>query len=234
MIRHLQRFWRDDRGAVVVDHIPVFFVLTIIVMIIMELGIAHFLQLRAQKAVQLGARVAVAIPPAAPGVPTINEKVDDRIGRSFPCYSNVGPHNCKFPDQFVWSCTGAKCTGNDGISMTRIVNDMRRVEPSITLDEVTVTYIYRHLGNAGEPLRPQVNVSIGNRSYDFAFLSLGGGAKRKDNPPAFMVDFVADFETHEATIYSGVSANAFGESLSNPVAPDDGTSAGTPPSADDT
>lgn len=223
------RFWRDERGAATIDHIPVFLVVTIIVMVIMELGIAHFLQLRAQKAVQLGARIAVTMPPAAPGVPTTNEKVDEQIGREFPCFSNVGQVNCEAPDQVAWQCTGSGCTGNGGISMARIVNDMRRVDPSITLEEVTVTYIYRGLGNAGGAFIPQVNVSIGNRTYDLAILTLGGGQKQA-NPKPYMVDFVADFETHEATIYSGVTANAFGESLSDPVPSTNGVNAGTPPS----
>lgn len=210
-----QGFLRDERGAVVVDHIPVFFAVTIIVMVIMELGIAHFLQLRAQKAVQLGARIAATMPAAAPGVPTINEKADPQVGRGFPCFSSVGPNNCVTPDPLIWQCTGiAECTGNGGVTMVRIVNDMRRVEPSIREDEVTITYVYRSLGNAGGPFIPQINVSIGQRSYDFAILSLGASQKQ-DNPSPYMVDFVADFETHEATIYSGVSANAFGERMGN-------------------
>lgn len=212
----LARFYRDERGAVVVDHIPVFFVVTIITMVIMELGIAHFLQLRAQKAVQLGARIAVTMPPAAPGVPTTNDPAEPEFSLSFPCFSNVGADNCEAPSQTVWQCTGSACTGNGGVSIARIVNDMRRVDPSITLEDVTVTYIYRRLGNAGGPFIPQVNVNIGDRTYDFAILTLGGSS-RQSNPSPSMVDFVADFETHEPTIYSGVSANAFGESLSDPA-----------------
>lgn len=226
-------FLRDERGAVVVDHIPVFFVVTIIVMVIMELGIAHFLQLRAQKAVQLGARIAATMPAAAPGVPTINEKVDPAIGRGFPCFSSVGTNNCVILDQRVWQCTGmAECTGNGGVTMARIVNDMRRVDPSIQESEVRVTYVDHTLGNAGGPFIPQINVSIGQRSYDFAILSLGGG-QRQDNPSPYMVNFVADFETHEATLYSGVTANAFGERMNDTPSGGSGVNTGTPPSDDD-
>lgn len=224
-----RNFLRDERGAVVVDHIPVFFAVTIIVMIIMELAIAHFQQLRAQKAVQLGARIAVTMPAAAPGVPTINEKADTEIGRAFPCYSPTGVNNCVTPDPYMWQCTGlAECTGNGGVTMARIVNDMRRVDASIREDEVTITYIYRALGNAGGPFIPQVNVNIGQRTYDFAILSLGDG-----NSNAGSGNFIADFEAHEASIYSGVSANAFGERMFNPVPTGTGVDAGTPPSFGD-
>lgn len=224
MMRLGQKFIRDERGAVVVDHIPVFFAVTIIVMIIMELGIAHFMQLRTQKAVQLGARIAATMPAAAPGVPTVNEKADPEISRGLPCFNNKGDNNCAPPSQIVWRCTGlAECTGNDSVTMARIVNDMRRVDPTIHESEVTVTYVYRALGNAGGPFVPQINVSIADRTYDFALLSLGGSQKQA-NPSSYLVNFAADFQTHEAILYAGISANAFGERMTNPVPDGLGTS----------
>ncbi|MEL7152595.1 MAG: hypothetical protein AAFN51_02095 [Pseudomonadota bacterium] len=215
-----RRFLRNERGAVVVDHIPVFFAVTIIVLITMELGIAHFLQLRAQKAVQLGARIAISLPPAIDAVPRFNEPVNPTGGQNIPCFSTTGPENCVNPGTF--QCRGTGCSGNGGLTMARIVQEMQRVEPSIQTEDVTLTYVYRSLGNAGGPYTPEIVVNIGERSYDFAILSLGPGQEQVD-PHPYMVNFVGDLQTHGATsfgsgidetvLYSGIVASAFGESL---------------------
>lgn len=209
-MRIVRRFWRNERGAVVVDHIPVFFALTIIVLIIIELGIAHFLQLRAQKAVQLGARIAQSLPPAMDAVPRTNVPINPTGGQNIPCFSNVGPDNCVDPGTF--QCLGTGCDGNGGLTMALIVQEMQRVEPSISTNDVTLTYQYMRLGNAGGPYIPQIIVRIGERSYDFAILTLGPSQQQPD-PHPYMVNFVGDTEPHEATIYSGIAAAAFGESL---------------------
>ncbi len=210
MMRLLNRFRRDERGAVVVDHIPVFFALTIIVLIIIELGIAHFMQLRAQKAVQLGARIAMALPPAIDAVPRRNTPVNPTGGQNIPCFSNVGPDNCVDPGDF--QCRGSGCSGNGGLTMALIVQEMQRDEPSIRTSEVTLTYRYHRLGNAGGPYIPEIVVNIGDRSYDFAILTLGPSQTKSGNHP-FMVNFIGDTELDEATVYGGVAASAFGESL---------------------
>lgn len=209
-MRILRSFWRNERGAVVVDHIPVFFAVTIIVLIIIELGIAHFLQLRAQKAVQLGARIAMTLPPAIDAVPRTNVPINPTGSQNIPCFSNTGSDNCVDPGTF--QCLGTGCNGNGGLTMALIVQEMQRVEPSIRVNDVRLTYQYRRLGNAGGPYQPEITVNIGERSYDFAVLSLGPGQKQS-NPQPYMVNFVGDTEPHAATIYSGVSASVFGESL---------------------
>ena len=240
MIRDLSRFKRNENGAVVVDHIPVFFAVTLIVLIMIELGIAHFLQLRAQKAVQLGARVAVSLPPAHADVPTINVPTSEIDGLNVPCYTTLptilNGGNCVDPGNF--QCRGTGCTGNDGVTIARIVQEMQRVEPSIDIDDVTITYVYRSLGNAGGPYRPEIVVNIGQRSYDFALLSLGPGV-RTDNPAPFTKNIVADTVAHgpttygtavdEAVIYSGIVASAISEGLfdSSTIASD--TSSNPPP-----
>ena len=93
----LRRFLRNERGAVVIDHIPVFFALTIIVLFIIEIGLAQFLHLRAHKAVQLGARTAASLPAAIASVPTRNELLNESGGQNIPCYSSTGTDNCTIP-----------------------------------------------------------------------------------------------------------------------------------------
>ena len=216
MIRFLRRFHRDERGAVVVDHIPVFFALTIIVLVIIEIGLAHFMQLRAQKAVQLGARVAMALPPAIDAVPARNVPINPTGGQNIPCFSNVGPDNCVDPGDF--QCRGTGCNGNGGLTMALIVQEMQRVEPNIRTSDVTLTYRYRRLGNAGGPYIPEIIVNIGDRSYDFAILTLGPSQKKATNHP-YMVNFVGDTEVQDATVYGGVGASSFGESLFSSATP---------------
>ena len=59
MLRHglratLRRFAGDERGAVVVDQLPVLFLTMILVLLIFEIGLAYFLNLGTAKAAQLG------------------------------------------------------------------------------------------------------------------------------------------------------------------------------------
>lgn len=207
----LRNFGRDTRGAVVIDYIPVFIALTILVLLIVEIGIAHFLLLRSQKSAQLGARIAVTLPAAVPGVPTINQPSSTNTGANVPCYSAIGPDNCIDPTPTGasgWECTGDAC---DASVMEVIVQEMQRTSPSITAEDVTIKYIYRRLGYAGGPFVPEVNVSIGKFEYDFALLSLGDG-EREENGVYSRPDYV-ELVDDGAKVYSDVSASAFGESM---------------------
>ena len=200
----------------VIDHIPVFFALTVIVLFIVEVGVAHFLLIRAQKAVQLGARMAINLPPAMGGVPTANVGVTPSGGAHIPCYAGTGSSNCVDPGG-PWQCKGATCDAFSGTVMALIVQEMQRVDASIDPEEVTLTYIYRGLGNADGPFIPEINVALDERSYDFALISLGEG-QAQDQPNGVLVNFVADTVVDPMTIYSGVSASMFGENLDSSVA----------------
>ena len=163
----------------------------------------------------------MTLPPAVDGVPAFNQPINPTGGQNIPCFSAVGPDNCVDPG--AYQCRGSGCTGNGGATMDLIVQEMQRVEPSIREAEVTLTYIYRSLGNAGGPYTPEIVVNIGQRSYDLAILALGDG-KSPDGEGGFNRNFVANTVAHEATIYSGVAASAFGESLFDSTT---GTASGT-------
>lgn len=217
LTRLITRFVREERGAVVIDYIPVFIALTILVLLIIEIGIAHFLLLRSQKAAQLGARVAATLPAAAAGVPTTNVPAGGGTGGfNVPCYNAAGggiaDDNCTDPGG-PWTCTGTVC---DSGVMDVIVRDMQRTSPEISADDVTLTYVYRRLGYAGGPFVPEINVSIRKFQYDFALLSLGDGKPEDlDSGSGSVAHFElqADFVEHDATVYSAVSASAFGENM---------------------
>lgn len=231
MKRLWARFWRADRGAVAIDHIPVFFALTLMVLFIIEIGIAHFLMIRAQKAVELGARAAATLPPAHDGVPLQNVASVDLPGidRFVPCFNPDGPpHNCEPPvsascpiaGEICWSCTGV--TGPDACDNTavvdRVVSEMQRVEGGVGPEDVTLTYIYRMLGTADGPFVPEIAVSMAPLNYDLALITLGPG--KKDNPADGLIDFQADIKDHDPTqigvrsdvsaVYDGIAASAIG------------------------
>lgn len=216
MIPMLRRFRDDERGAVVIDHIPVFFALTVIVLFIIEVGIAHFLLIRSQKAVQLGARIAATLPPAINAVPTRNIGRNPSGGAHIPCYNGTELSNCTNPGG-PWQCKGASCDAFSGTVMALIVQEMQRVDASIDPEDVTLTYRYHGLGNADGPFIPEINVALDEREYDFALLRLGEG-DTQDETKGVLVNFAADTIADPTTLYSGVSASMFGENLEASVA----------------
>lgn len=204
--RQLRRFCADERGAVVVDYIPVFFFLILLVLLIFEIGIAYFLSLRAYKAAQLGARVATVLPAVHSGVPTINQRRNPLGSLGEPCFNPGGVDRCVDPGG-PWICTGSNLGGecNEGV-FNLIVADMQRTFPDLTASEVTIAYIYRRLGETGGPLVPEVNVSIQQQAYEFVMFTLGSNASGRSD---------GQLAAHPATRYGGVSASAFAENTSD-------------------
>ena len=201
-LRHkIRRFAVDDQGAVVVDFIPEFFAMVVLVLFVFEIGIAYFLSLRAYKAAQLGARVAVVTQAVHEEVPPRNLRSNPVGMLGEPCFNPNGPDRCfgTAGPGGPWVCDGSALSGScDSTRFRQIVNDMRRTFPDLGDDEVRITYIYRGLGETGGPFVPEVNVQIQPQAYQFLVLAGLGGGGRSDNNPA--------------TRYGGVSASAFGES----------------------
>lgn len=209
MINRMQnlclRFWRDQSGAVVVDFLPVFFAMIVLVMIIFEIGIAYFLSLRSFKAAQLGARVAVVLPAVHNDVPTFNAKVNTLGRDGQPCYNPNGADRCDDPGG-PWVCDGAALDpACNATTFGLIVNDMRRVFANLEPEAVRVTYIYRGLGETGGAFVPEVNVRITPQEYRFLFFSLG--------------QRTGTIEAKPATQYGSVSASAYGENTSGTTQP---------------
>ena len=212
--RAAARFARDERGAATIDHIPVFFCLIVIVLFIFEIGIAYFLNIRSHKAAQLGARIAATVPAVHSGVPSINVR-SNSVGRlGEPCYNPNGPSRCTNPGG-PWVCEGYNLGGAcDAAIFGRIVDDMRRTFPDLTDSAVTITYIYRELGETGGPFVPEVNVAIQPHEYQFVVFQLGTYDRRYSGDGSNASAGSTDNLQKPATRYSGVSASAFAEDLS--------------------
>ncbi len=199
----LRRFLRDERGVVVIDFLPVFFAVLIIVLTIFEIGVAYYLTLGAQKAAQLGARVAVTLPPIHSDVPLNNVPnlaVTREDLRGVPCRIPGSPNGCANPSG-PWVCDGASLSGLcDATAFTRVVAEMRRTYPRLTADSVTITYINRDLGNVGDPFIPEVNVAINPQTYKLATLTLG-------SITGLLIE-------KGSTNMASISSSAFGENMS--------------------
>lgn len=177
-----RRLRRDDRGATMVEFAliaPLFFVLTFG---ICEFALAYFQGKSAEKAIQLGARLAV-VSNRLPGVPATNTKADPSVTFGTPC-GGIGNGTCT--EFATISCTSATCGGPD---FDYIVARMREVFPPLLPAEVTIQYQYTGLGFVGGPTVPAVTARV-NHPFDFAFLEaivnalrgmLGGGGTALPN-----------------------------------------------------
>lgn len=194
----IRRFLSDDRGAVVVDQLPVLFLLIIIVMLIFEIGLAYFMTLGTAKAAQLGARVAVTLAPAHPDVPRMNRPNSGHARAGDTCFQPTGADACDDPGG-PWTCDGTSLGACDLATFARITAEMRRVYPRLVDDDVVITYTYRRLGIVEGPFVPEVNVAVRSQTFPFFTLILSDvtGSLTEKGPIAF----------------AGGSASAFGERM---------------------
>jgi hypothetical protein len=194
----IRRFLSDERGAVVVDQLPVLFLLIVIVMLIFEIGLAYFMTLGTAKAAQLGARVAVTLAPAHPGVPESNQPNTGHARAGDTCFQPTGADACVDPGG-PWTCDGTSLGACDLATFARITAEMRRVYPRLIDDDVVITYRYRRLGTVEGPFVPEVNVAV--RSQNFPFFTL------------ILSDVTGWMTEKDPIAFAGTSASAFGESM---------------------
>ena len=192
--RALRRFRRDERGAVVVDQLPVLFLTMILVLLIFEIGLAYFLSLGTAKAAQLGARVAVTLEAAHPDVPDLNEPRSADVENGVWCYQPDGSDVCLGGR---WVCDGAALRDCDPARFARIVADMRRSYPRLVPEDVVISYEYRGLGIVGGDFVPAVTVTVRDQSY--AFLTL------------MISEVMGALSEKDAVVFAGASSTAFGE-----------------------
>ncbi len=156
------RLLRDDRGASMVEFAIIALLFFVLVFGIIEIALALFQWKSADKATQLGARLAVVSGPAPAGFPTSNTKVDPTVSFGTPC--RLG--GCV--DFGTFTCTAATCGGD---AFGYIVGRMQDVYPWLEAADVTIRYSYAGLGFVGGPPAPAVRVEI---SRPFNFIALSG------------------------------------------------------------
>jgi Flp pilus assembly protein TadG len=171
--------WRGlrscQRGAATVEFVVVAPVFLILFFLVIEVAGAFFWWKTAEKATQLGARLAIVRDVAVTGLPARNPKRD---GAVFGLACAAASNPCNFDNQSTWICT-AGGTGCNSAAFQNIMTEMQRIlGQAITDDNLTITYRYAGLGYAGGPFIPTVTVTLSQVPFGLflGFLSSLSGA----------------------------------------------------------
>ncbi len=148
-------FIREEKAGATVEFValmPAFFLLTFF---IFEIIIAVLWVGTAEKAVQLGARLAVVSDYAVNGLTATSTNALAAGFFGQPCSAGA----CvAFTTQTCTGGTGAQCNAT---KFNAIVNRMSRISNLIQSQYVTISYTYVGLGYAGGQVVPRVTVTLG-------------------------------------------------------------------------
>lgn len=169
----LKRFIQDQAGASAAELAVTLMLLMILTFGIMDMGYALWQWNNAEKAVQLGTRLAAVSTPIAPGLATYN------CGNA----STGAGDPCTLGNSFgTVTCTTTSCTGGFGFSQTeadRLLARMQWTFPVLKGENLVVEYEDLRLGFVGRggPIGT-VTVRIINVPFQFILLDtlIGMGA----------------------------------------------------------
>jgi Flp pilus assembly protein TadG len=153
-------FIRDERAGATVEFVAVMPVFLLTAIFAMEVAIAILWVGTAEKAAQLGARLAVVSTrvvaattcPTVTGLPTTNCLAP---GFVYGQQCNIGA--CV---PFCTATANCTCTNCGTAEFTTIVTRMRGILSQIQAQNVSISYTYVGLGYAGGPVVPSVTVTI--------------------------------------------------------------------------
>ncbi|NKB50588.1 MAG: hypothetical protein GKS02_14625 [Alphaproteobacteria bacterium] len=183
----------DKSGAAAVEFAFVAIGLVLFTLAIIDIGFALFWFNRAEKATQLGVRVAAVSDPVSAFLPTFEQASagggggpgGGGVAAGASCETSIGTiatyciHN-----DIVCSVSGGTgtCAGEPGAfsnaAFSKIFNEMRVLYPQLSSESVQVEYRPSIAGFVGRPgnssgtfnLVPQVTVRIVNLQYDYIAL----------------------------------------------------------------
>jgi hypothetical protein len=153
---------RDERGATMVEFALIAVLFFVIVFGICELALMLFQWKSAEKAVQLGVRLAIVSEPLS-GVPALNPKASSTVSKGQPC-GGIGNGTCAEPPPLTITPCPQPCPV--GSTPDYIITRMQEVFPQLLASEVTISYEYVGLGFAGGPYTPAVTVAV-SRPFNF-------------------------------------------------------------------
>lgn len=191
-----RRFLKTDSGAASIEYVILLLPLIALVFLSFQIALAYHFALTAQKAVELGARIAAVRDPVNTAMPAINE-LDPGSGFSVgkPC----GLGACLAPGGGPWTCSGDDLSGEDcdAAAFVQIFDEVARVAYLLDPSDLSVTYSYVGLGFAGGPFTPIIEVSIRERPFFLQFffnLAFGSGedTSRELNLPAVAASAIAE------------------------------------------
>ena len=199
MISMFRKFFRNDDGSAAIEYVALLLPLIALVFTSLQIALAYHFALTAQKAVELGARIAAVRDAVHEGLPATNQ-LDQSSGLSAgapcgfgACLDAGGP----------WTCSGATVTTDpncDTQKFNEIRDEVARLAYLLDDDDLSITYSYGLLGFADGPLVPIVEVAIVERPFFLQFF--------------FNLAFGVDDDDVEVTL-PAVAATAIAEDLSS-------------------
>lgn len=186
MTGSLSAFIRDDRGTTVLETLVVFLPIMTLFYANIEIIMAYYAVVSAQKAAQLAARISATESPIYIGndMPMTNQLNPEYASNGPTCYQPIGNDACLDPHisrdntgavvldsggnpiEVDFQCDGATVASEaecDEARFTRLMCEVRRFYPSVDPNDVTIRYDYRRLGIAGGPFVPEITVRIAPR-----------------------------------------------------------------------
>lgn len=168
MRRPIRRFLADRSAAASIEYVVLFLPLMAMVFISFQIALAYHFSLTAQKAVELGARIAAVRDPVHTGMVQTNA-INVAVGASFGDSCATG--NCVVPTGGPWTCSGEDAGSGpcDAAAYNEIFNEVARIAYLLDPADLSVTYSYAGLGFAGGPFVPIVEVAIVERPFFLQF-----------------------------------------------------------------
>jgi len=199
MMRKFRSLFRNNEGSAAIEYVALLLPLIALVFTSLQIALAYHFALTAQKAVELGARIAAVRDAVHTGLPSTNE-LD--TGSGFGAGSACAFGACTNPGG-PWVCSGetvATDANCDVASFNEIRDEVARLAYLLDDDDLSITYSYGLLGYADGPFVPIVEVAIVERPFFLQFF--------------FNLAFGGEGDDIEVTLPS-VAATAIAEDLSS-------------------
>lgn len=173
----LKKFIREQEGAFAAEFAIIVSVLILLTFAVMDMGYALWQWNNAEKAAQIGARLAVVSTPIASGLANY-DCGNDTTAAGQPCSqggNNFGAVTCT-----MTSCTGFGFSQDEA---DRLLARMRKIFPQMQADNLVVEYQDLSLAfdGRGSPVG-SVTVRIVDMSFDFLLLDSLIGAETISMP----------------------------------------------------
>lgn len=196
LLRRLRGFAQDVRAAVTIEYVVLLLPLLMLVFVSFQIALAYHFSLTAQKAVELGARIAAVRDPVSLLLPRVNTfdggsgaSLGDPCAETGACVDPGGP----------WVCTGADLGGGacSAAAFQDVFAEVDRIAYLLDPEDLSVSYYYGRLGYAGGPFVPIVQVSIQERPFFLQFFfnlgfGLGGDPDGRLDLPAVAASAIAE------------------------------------------
>jgi Flp pilus assembly pilin Flp len=170
---------RDEDGGTLVEYALVAPLLMTLIVGAIDLSYMLFQWQGAVKATQIGARLAIVMDRAAPGLASFDGSGNAAIGLSCMGADGLPIAACNFGTVTCTSkngctCVGAHCAGIGGApgpTFTTILKQMQIVLPQLAATNLQIKYTANGFGYVGFPASANVTVSIVGLKYQFFALS---------------------------------------------------------------